>query len=193
MDDSVFRKSALERLSSPKQLDDYLRVNQPRGWLVMLGVLAMLAAGGVWAFLGSIPETASVKGIAYAPEGSAPTVYALVEPRTARRLKAGMAAQVSPEDAPRAEYGFVYGKVIRVGQRPVTDTELAETFGSRELDKDLLPRVRRPVLVEIELERSGGGLHWSNRTGAAVDFPSGSDCTVLVVTRERSPYELVFE
>jgi len=193
MDDSVFRKSALERLSSPKQLDDYLRVNQPRGWLVMLAVLAMLAAAGIWAFLGTIPETASLQGIAFAPEGSTPTVVAFVELRTARRLKPGMAAQVSPVDAPRDEYGFIYGKVTRVGQKPATEAELAAALGSNDLDKELLPKVRRPVLVEIELERSGLLPRWSNRAGAAVDFPSGSDCSVVVVTRQRSPYQLVFE
>ena len=193
MDDSVFRKSALERLSSPKQLDDYLRVNQPRGWLVMLAVLAMLTAAGFWAFLGTIPETASLHGIAFAPEGSTPVVYGFVELKTARRLKPGMAVQVSPDDAPRDEYGFIYGKVTRVGQKPATDAELGAAFRSSDLDKDLLPKVRRPVLVEIELEQSDGRLRWSNRTGAAVDFASGSDCSILVVTRQRSPYQLVFE
>lgn len=190
---SIFRKSALEKLSSPEQLNDYLRVNQPRGWLVLLGLFAMLAAAGVWVFRGSIPETARLKGMVFASEGPVRTCFGFAELKTARRLKAGMKAQVSPEHAPRNEYGFIYGTVTRVGQRPASDEELIGTFGSLRLDKDLLPLGDRPVLVEIELERSGGRLRWSNRKGTAVDVPNFSDCSILVVTRERRPYELVFD
>lgn len=193
VDDSIFRKSALEKLSSPKQLDDYLRVNQPRGWLVALGFLVLLAAVGVWALRGTIPETASLRGIAFGTEEPARIVYGYAEARTAWRLKVGMEAQVSPDHAPRDEYGFIYGKVTRVGKRPATDAELSLTFGGKDLGREMLSGVRRPVLVEIELERPGGKPHWSNRAGAQVDFPGGSDCSILVVMRQRSLYELVFE
>jgi HlyD family secretion protein len=59
----IFRKVALERLSSPEQLDQLLQVTSPQGWLALgaLGALLLVSLGwGVW---GSIPTEASGSGI----------------------------------------------------------------------------------------------------------------------------------
>ena len=59
----IFRKVALERLSSPEQLDQLLQVTSPRGWLALgaFGALLLTALG--WAVLGSIPTEATGEGI----------------------------------------------------------------------------------------------------------------------------------
>jgi hypothetical protein len=59
----MFRKEALEKLSSPEQLDQLLRVTSPRGWLALLGLGGLIAAIVAWSFLGSIPSTVSGNGI----------------------------------------------------------------------------------------------------------------------------------
>jgi HlyD family secretion protein len=59
----IFRKVTLERLSSPEQLDQLLEVTTPRGWLALLALGALLAAGLVWGLLGSIPTLAAGEGI----------------------------------------------------------------------------------------------------------------------------------
>lgn len=59
----IFRKVALERLSSPEQLDQLLQVTDPKGWLALgaLGVILVSAlAWGVW---GAIPTEATGEGI----------------------------------------------------------------------------------------------------------------------------------
>lgn len=59
---SVFRKTALERLSSPEQLDSMLKITSPMSWLG-IGAAALLAAAVVtWSFLGKIPEMVSAPG-----------------------------------------------------------------------------------------------------------------------------------
>lgn len=60
---SVYRKVALERLSSPEQLDQLLQVTNPQGWLALSALLALLIAALVWGFLGSIPTEAAGQGI----------------------------------------------------------------------------------------------------------------------------------
>ena len=59
----IFRKVALERLSSPEQLDQLMQVTNPRGWLALgaMGALLLTALG--WALLGSIPTDATGEGI----------------------------------------------------------------------------------------------------------------------------------
>jgi HlyD family secretion protein len=59
----IFRKVALERLSSPEQLDQLLEVTTPRAWLALVALGALLVIGLVWGFAGSIPTLAAGEGI----------------------------------------------------------------------------------------------------------------------------------
>lgn len=59
----IFRKVALERLSSPEQLDQLMQVTNPRGWLALGAFGALLLAALTWAVLGSIPSDATGEGI----------------------------------------------------------------------------------------------------------------------------------
>jgi HlyD family secretion protein len=60
---SIFRKVALERLSSPEQLDQLMRVTNPTGWIALAAVGALLVAATIWGFYGSIPTEARGEGI----------------------------------------------------------------------------------------------------------------------------------
>ncbi len=64
MDQSnLFRKAALEKLSSPEQLDSLMRVTSPAGWLALTVAGVLLALVVVWGIFGSIPEKISGQGI----------------------------------------------------------------------------------------------------------------------------------
>jgi hypothetical protein len=190
---SIFRKSALERISTPEQLNDYIRVTNPRIWILLVGLLALLAGAGFWAFFGSIPETVTLKGVAYSHEGQAKMVFGFARLRAVRRLAVGMQAQVSPDYAPRDEYGFIYGTIGRIGERPVSDSDIAAKFGEIErYVKTLLPQEGNAVEIEIWLEGANDKLRWSNTKGEGVELTSGSDCSVRIITRQRRPYQLVF-
>ena len=65
----MFRKEALEKLSSPEQLDQLLRVTSPRGWLALLGFGLLIGAAIAWSVLGSIPSTIAGDGILIRGEG----------------------------------------------------------------------------------------------------------------------------
>lgn len=52
---SIFRKKALERLSSPEQLDLLMHVTSPRSWLALGGMIALIIIAIVWGFVGRIP------------------------------------------------------------------------------------------------------------------------------------------
>ncbi len=63
MQDRLFRRSALDRLSSPEQLDQLLTITTPRSWLVLLGFALLIGAVLIWAFLGSVATTVDGEGI----------------------------------------------------------------------------------------------------------------------------------
>jgi len=66
----LYRKSALERISSPEQLDKVLKVTSPMSWLALLGVTLIILVTVVWSIFGSIPMVISTKGIISSPVGS---------------------------------------------------------------------------------------------------------------------------
>jgi HlyD family secretion protein len=59
----IFRKAALERLSSPEQLDRLVTLTSPQGWLALLTLCALLAGVVVWGIYGSIPTRVQGHGI----------------------------------------------------------------------------------------------------------------------------------
>lgn len=62
MDKQIFRKGALERLSSPDQLDQLMPVTSARGWIALCGVALLIAAGIAWGFLGRIETNVEASG-----------------------------------------------------------------------------------------------------------------------------------
>ena len=57
---SIFRKETLERISSPEQLTDYLRVTTPGLWIVFAAIVAMLIGFFTWMSVGIIETTVPV-------------------------------------------------------------------------------------------------------------------------------------
>ena len=54
MQNSLFRKKSIERVSSPKQLNDRIRVADPGMWLLLTGILLVLAGICVWGIFGRL-------------------------------------------------------------------------------------------------------------------------------------------
>lgn len=67
----LFRKVALERLSSPEQLDQLMRIITPRAWLALLPLLGLIGMALAWGWFGSIPTKVSGKCILINPLGLA--------------------------------------------------------------------------------------------------------------------------
>jgi HlyD family secretion protein len=59
----VFRKVSLERLSSPEQLDQMMRVTDAKGWIVQVAFGVVLLIAIVWGAYGSVPHTVAGTGI----------------------------------------------------------------------------------------------------------------------------------
>src|SRR5579872_6965820 len=112
----IFRKSALDRLATPEELDELMRVTSPRTWLALFGLAVLLLAGIIWSALTSVTTTVSAEGVV-APPGREALV--LLAPEQATRLRPGMTAHVTApiliNDAPLS----VTGRVASIGRFPV--------------------------------------------------------------------------
>ena len=190
MQSSIFRKSSLEKISSPEQLNDYIKVTNGGVWLLMAALFMLVIAVGVWGFTGSIPDTVEIKGIAFAENSKEQMIYSYVPMAVAKRLYVGMEVQISPEYAPREEYGYIYGVVSYIGISPVTEAEVMDTFDSMQWVSMILPP-GNPIEVRIDYQKNASNIQWSNVKGQNITVSNGAYCDVSVITKERKPYELL--
>lgn len=56
----IFRKKSIDRISSPEQLDDYIRVTGSSVWMVLLAVAALLVGVCVWGIFGRLETELAV-------------------------------------------------------------------------------------------------------------------------------------
>lgn len=73
----MFRKAALDRMSSPERLDQMMKITSRRGWLALVGLIALVVVALVWGIFGSVPTTVSGQGLMLREGGDSP-VPALV-------------------------------------------------------------------------------------------------------------------
>jgi biotin carboxyl carrier protein len=59
----LFRKAALDRLSSPEQLHTLMRVTDAKGWLALAGCALILLTGTVWGTVGKVQTKVGASGI----------------------------------------------------------------------------------------------------------------------------------
>jgi len=76
----IFRKVSLDRLSSPEQLDLLMQVTNPRGWIALLALGALVLCALIWGIWGSIPTKVMGQGILIRTGG----VFNMVSPSAGR-------------------------------------------------------------------------------------------------------------
>lgn len=63
MNEKLFRKKSLERVSSPEQLNDYIKVSNPGIWLSLAAIVVLLVGVCVWAVFGRLESTLQVAAV----------------------------------------------------------------------------------------------------------------------------------
>ena len=59
MENPIFRKKSLDRISSPEALSDYLHVTTPSVWLILIAIIMLLAGMLIWSNIASIDSFAT--------------------------------------------------------------------------------------------------------------------------------------
>lgn len=103
----VFRKETIDRISSPEQLTDYLKVTNPGTWILLTIVLLLLGSLIAWSFVGRLETSVDVKVAVTDHQAAVISV-------DGSALEEGMPLKVSGQEALLAssgtdEYGRAYG------------------------------------------------------------------------------------
>ena len=121
---NIFREKAITRVTSPEQLNEYIRVATPGIWFILIAILLALAGMFVWFVFGKIDATLTTAAIAqngsltcYVPENKRAEVNAgdtvTVNGKTYQIEEMGSEPVSVTEEFP--EYGLHVGS-LTVGQ-----------------------------------------------------------------------------
>ncbi len=151
----LFRQAALDRLSSPEQLDQLLQVTSPRTWLALATIGAILVLSIVWGFIGRVPEHVTGQGIL---------------------LRGGGVLELAPLQGGRlSDLAIQMGDVVEVGQviarvyQPEQADKLRKTQASFEMQEQELARTEaynndNKALQEASLSQQIANLQQSIET-----------------------------
>ena len=113
MQESIFRQASLDRISSPEQLNDYIKVSNPSVWVVIAAKLALLLGLFAWGRWGTLPTTTTLNGIAKAGE-----IICYLPSEDAAKAAPGMAVTVDG----------IEGSVTEVASAPLSYAEAAGQY-----------------------------------------------------------------
>lgn len=186
---SIFRKEALERLSSPEQLDQLMQIVTPRSWLPLAALGSLMGLGLVWSFVGKIPVTTTGRGVIVYNDPEAPGTPS-TELKGVSYFSAGEIAQIEPgmkvlliPDVEGAQVaGGLMGTVQSVSNPQVTTLAAAREAG--------LEQAYIEVVTVPDMDPNGD-YHWS--TGASMMAPiAGMPAIARVTLEEKAPIAFVF-
>ncbi len=93
MDNSLFRKKSIDALTSPEDVNKYMKVANPAIWVIVAAIVILLAGIIVWSCVGRVQSTAS--GVCVCDGESS---YVCVSESTLSEIKIGMNAKVNNKE-----------------------------------------------------------------------------------------------
>ena len=94
MSEDIYRKKSLDRVKSPENLDDYIRVSNPGVWLLLVSIILILAGACVWGTLGHIDSV--VETLVIAEDGD---LVCRVEEANVTSVSTGMTVRFNGREA----------------------------------------------------------------------------------------------
>jgi HlyD family secretion protein len=138
---SIFRHVALERLSTPEQLDQCMRVTSPLAWLLMAAAGTLLAVALLWSLIGTVPIKVPAKGI----------LFSLGGVLTVGSEHGGRIAALPVRPNQRVEAGQLVARIEQPDLRQELETARQELSELERQRKQILEFQGRDMKVQMAL------------------------------------------
>jgi hypothetical protein len=198
MQDQLFRKAALEKLSSPEELDQLMQVTTPKGWLALIALICFLVAATVIGIFSLIPVRIEGQYCILVNDPAADFTQAIIylPPATDNAIQVNDEAQITPSAVRKADSGFILGKTVSVGQFPVNAAEMQAVLGNETLVSQLL---ENGPLIQIVVELLPADITSENQTGYLwssgkipnIEIQSKTQCSASIKVDEKAPVDLI--
>ena len=80
MNKTVFRQSSIDRVQSPEQLNDYIKVSNSSGWVIIIAAIILLGSVLIWSVFGTVEMKKTMTSIDKNGETVIQTVSEKVNP-----------------------------------------------------------------------------------------------------------------
>jgi hypothetical protein len=181
----MFRQKALDRLSSPEELDQLMHITSARLWLALLGVAAVLVAGALWTAFTTIPTTVSAQGAMVRSTTQAsvqPVVFATLQEGS--EIKRGQSATLTLHNEGELVPRTLDAVVASVDPIPASETGIAQTLHNSGY-AHVLALQQRIIKVQLSLSPSTSG-----QVRGHTIVP-GTVITSSITVDRRSPIHLI--
>ena len=168
MQNKLFKKSSMERITSPEKLNDFIKVSNPSSWMILGAALAIVLGLLIWGIFGQLSESVTFNG--HLKDGQ---LYCYATGGLEKQLQPGMEATIVPQGSTE---GAMTGRILTVADQPLSFDE-----ASRDITSDYM-------LSAL------GITGWNIAVTIETDAPlyDGVVYTVSVVTETYRPIQMVF-
>lgn len=193
IEDSRYRLSLTDESSS-----EYVLLSEQIENLVDAYVASTVIKSSMSGYIQSVKPCGSALSAgdtisAIMTDGGYNEVAAYVSMQSANSLSLGMTAQVSPAYAAREEYGYMTGVITSISDTPVSEESIIAKMGTMSYVEGILPSescVEVRIRLDID-ENSGNSYKWSNSKGENLPVALGTQCSIIIVTNEYLPVEML--
>ncbi|MFP4661664.1 MAG: NHLP bacteriocin system secretion protein [Halanaerobiales bacterium] len=194
MNKNIFRKRALERLRSPEQLDQLIRITSARSWLVALALALLLTSFIIWGFIGTIPTTINGQGILLKSGGIRNIVHLYEGKITDISVKPGDTVQEGDSIAIIEQYRLIE-EILKLKDQlsqendKIVINELEEKISQLQDEHAYRATVTSPFSGRVvEVKKNIGDILYSDQTVASIEL-SGDAIKDLEGIIYVSPYD----
>ena len=60
MNEEIFRKKSIDKISSPESLNDYVKAASPSVWMILVGIIIILIGVCAWGFMGRLDTKVNI-------------------------------------------------------------------------------------------------------------------------------------
>lgn len=181
----MFRQKALDRLSSPEELDQLMHITSPRLWLALVAVVALLVAGVLWTVFTSIPTTVSAQGaLVRGPTQASvqPLVFATVQDGT--QIRPGQSATVTVHSAGASIPATLKALVASVDPIPADEQGMAQSLHNAGYAHVLAAQLR---IIKVQLKLTPP----TSTQASGPTIAPGTTVTSSITVDSQSPIHLI--
>lgn len=192
MSNKMFRKSAMDKLNSPDELNELLTVTSAKSWLSLTAIFLLLAAALAWALLATIETSVSGSGI-LVEDGESLQAVLYVSLADGRRIQPGMQARLSPHTVRSEEFGMLLAEVTSVEPLPRNQADMMAVLDNDALVQSLSTA---GLIIEVRLDvardaTTPTGYKWTSAAGPPAILWEGTISDGWVVTSQQQPIDLL--
>lgn len=195
----IFREKSLKRISSPEQLNDYIKVSNPSVWLIISAILIILVALFIWSIRGNITTSVKSDGVFLDNDKvqGADIVVCCVTDDAAQKVVKGLAKDSNLEVRIYNKYepsnNYVIGKIESINSKSYKKNIIAQEFGMNDHAADNLMNNPEayyvPIAVKLEKDaNTKDGFKWiKNETKDDTLVVEDNLCSVEIITESITP------